>query len=72
MRATTEFMRPDRVETDGAVTIPRDIFSKRDVTLNADVMFLNGHAFLTALSRQVRLVTGITSRAIRHLTYIEH
>ena len=69
VRAKTVRKKPDRVETDGLVAIPRDIFSKRDVTLTADIMFLNGHAFLTTLSRRIRLVTAenVTRRTASHL-----
>ena len=69
VRAKTVRIKPDRVETDGLVAIPRDIFSKRDVTLTADIMFLNGHAFLTTLSRRIRLVTAenVTRRTASHL-----
>ena len=49
--------KPQRVEVE-YVAIPRDIYSlHRFVTLTADIMFVNGVAFLITLSRQIRLVT---------------
>ena len=49
--------KPERVETD-SVAIPRDFYElNRFITLTADVMFVNGIAFMTTLSRKVRLTT---------------
>lgn len=60
MRGKTVRMKPDRVRTDvGAVEVPRGIYDQHQfVTLTADVMFVNGVAFLVTLSRQIRLRTA--------------
>ena len=50
--------KPDRVDT-ALVKIPADLARLHHVvTLTADVMFVNGVAFLVTLSRKLRLVTA--------------
>ena len=49
--------KPDRMEPEW-VQLPRDLYEHHiNVTLTADVMFVNGIAFLTTLSRDIRLRT---------------
>ena len=41
------------------ISIPRDLYERiKNVTLTADVMFVNGAPFLMTLSRKIRLVTA--------------
>ena len=57
MRGKTVRQKPDKVETE-FIPIPRDFYElHKFVTLTADVMFVNGVAFLTTLSRKIRLFT---------------
>ena len=70
VRGRTVRTKPERVETD-EVEIPRDFYVlNRFVTLTADVMFVNGIAFLTTLSRKIRLTTveHVPSRTAEQLS----
>ena len=58
VRAKAVRKPPDRVKMDHLAAIPREIFSKKDVILTADIIFLNSDMFLKTLSRQIRLVTA--------------
>ena len=58
IRGKTVRGQPDRVETE-FIPIPRDFYElHKFVTLTADVMFVNGIAFLTTLSRKIRMFTA--------------
>ena len=76
VRGKTVRRKPSRVEPQ-YVAIPDDFHKlHRFVTLTADVMFVNGAAFLVTLSRDIRLYTGeyLRSRTAdelgRHLTKV--
>lgn len=57
LRGKTVRRKPEHVRTD-YVAIPKDIIAMNaDVTLVADVMFVNGIAFLVTLSRRINLIT---------------
>lgn len=57
LRGGTKRRRPKRVEVN-LVEIPRDFMNlHKNITLTADVFFVNGIPFLLTLSRQVRFIT---------------
>jgi hypothetical protein len=58
LRGKTVRQRPTRVEAD-FIQIPRDYYVlHKFVTLTADLMFVNGVAFLVTLSRGIRMYTA--------------
>mgnify|MGYP000854466914 CR=1 FL=1 len=70
VRGKTVRRKPDRVDT-GFVNIPDDYHRlNKFVTLTADIMFVNGVAFLMTLSRRIRLVTAkhIPTRTAKQLS----
>ena len=57
LRGKTVRRKPDRVDTD-VISIPRDFYVLHTfVTLTADVMFINGVAFLVTLSPKIKMYT---------------
>ena len=57
LRGKTVRQRPDKVRPE-YVSIPRSLFERiQNVTLAADVMFVNGLPFIVTISRAIKLIT---------------
>ena len=69
LRGRSTRVTPDRVENE-IISIPRDYYElHKFVTLCADVMFVNGVAFLSTFSRDIRFFTAehVPSRTAKQL-----